>query len=146
MPRRPCHWPFLLVRYCRCESSCLNIAHSFMCHNNSVAATQRTRTIIQTLDPSRLRPLDFFDVSSKFHMHVTGPGPGYQPPFRAATTRGTVFQKVLVGSCYYRPPNPGAPSAAGDIRFRLTPGNDPASFIQGTIFECQTVYPGVHLS
>ncbi|KIM71680.1 hypothetical protein PILCRDRAFT_820866 [Piloderma croceum F 1598] len=42
------------------------------------------------------------------------------------------FPEGTRGFLYYCQPNPGAPLVAGQIRFRLTPGNDPASFIQGS--------------
>jgi len=87
-------------------------------------------TIIQTLDPSRLRPSDFIDTSSKLRVHVFGPG--CQHPFDGTYYALDRFPKGTRGFLYYHPPDPGAPPAAGHVRFRLTPGNDPATFIQGS--------------
>ena len=63
-------------------------------------------------------------------MHVTGPG--CQPSYHGSYYNRDRFPEGTRGFIYYRPPNPGTPSVAGNLRFRLTPGNNPASFIQGS--------------
>jgi hypothetical protein len=109
------------------------LEHSSVVHVSQQFKSQpprRTHTIIQTLDPSRLRPLDFIDASSKWYMRVTGLD--CHSCYNGSYTKRDRFPEGTRGFMYYCPPNPGAPSAAGGIRFRLTPGNDPASFIQGS--------------
>jgi len=59
-------------------------------------------------------------------------GPGCQHPFDGTYYALDRFPEGTRGFLYYHPPDPGAPPAAGHVRFRLTPGNDPATFIQGS--------------
>ncbi|KIM86875.1 hypothetical protein PILCRDRAFT_815309 [Piloderma croceum F 1598] len=91
--------------------------------------------MIQTLDPSRLRSSDFFDVSLRQMMQIwssTNPPLPFRTHYICDRNRYPRFPKGTHGFLYYQPPNPGAPPAAGHLRFRVTPGNDPASFIQGS--------------
>ncbi|KIM71683.1 hypothetical protein PILCRDRAFT_480979 [Piloderma croceum F 1598] len=58
-----------------------------------------------------------------------------------------ILLKVLVGSLYYHPPDPGAPLAAGHLRFCLTPRKRSCVFQPGQrSSNAKRFYPGVYLS
>jgi hypothetical protein len=103
-----------------------------MCHKQFKSRPRMKRPAIQTLDPSRLRSSDFIDASLVQNMcllsHLA------TIPFTTYYTQRNCdhFPTGTRGFLYYHPPNPGAPLVAGQVRFRLTPGNDPASFIHGS--------------
>jgi hypothetical protein len=58
--------------------------------------------------------------------------PGCRYPFRGAFRTGHRFPEGTRGFLYYDEPAAGVPPAAGELRFRVTPGNTPASFVQGS--------------
>jgi hypothetical protein len=99
-----------------------------MCTQQITPRHGRKGRIIQTLDPSRLRPSDFIDFSLRRpSLNISN----YKSS-QFTYSGGSRFPDDTCGFLYYQSPNPGAPPAAGDLRFRLTPGNDPASFNQGS--------------
>jgi hypothetical protein len=51
------------------------------------------------------------------------------------------FPEGTRGFLYYNPPKVGVPLAAGELRFRVTPGNNPASFVQGSDLLLETGLP-----
>jgi hypothetical protein len=51
------------------------------------------------------------------------------------------FPEGTRGFLYYNEPKAGVPPAAGDLRFRVTPGNTPASFVHGSDLLFQTGLP-----
>lgn len=92
----------------------------------------------RTLDPSRMEPSDFMDISfmnlpsigavssnnvepKKVHADSMGFGDTLAKPLPSRTR----------GFLYYHPPMPNAPPAAGEVRFRLTTGPDPGQFASG---------------
>ena len=104
-----------------------------MVHNLRCVAQQitprRKKNRLQTLDPSQLRPSDFIDFSLTKHPSLNISS---SQSFRFTYSSNSCFPDGTRGFLYYQSPIPGAPPAAGDLRFRLTPGNDPASFNQGS--------------
>jgi hypothetical protein len=70
------------------------------------------------------------DISLKSHM--TAYALGCKTTFRSQFHQGHRFPEGTRGFLYYNEPKAGAPPAAGDLRFRVTPGNTPASFVQGS--------------
>jgi hypothetical protein len=70
------------------------------------------------------------DISLKSHM--TAYAPGCKSSFRGLFHQDHRFPEGTHGFLYYNEPKAGAPPAAGDLRFRVTPGNTPASFVQGS--------------
>ncbi|KAI1787626.1 hypothetical protein LXA43DRAFT_701677 [Ganoderma leucocontextum] len=103
---------------------------------------------IRTLDPTRLTPDDFFDISSQtsvtLNVTLQGPEPGgdaavqatpdsiarFWAPYRA---RGGCFPPNTHGYFYYHVP-PHCPPIGGELRFRITPSQEPAtgSFAAGS--------------
>jgi len=57
---------------------------------------------------------------------------GCKSTFEGSYYRRQRFPEGTRGFLYYNEPKAGAPPAAGDLRFRVTPGNTPASFVQGS--------------
>ena len=112
----------------------MNMAHLFIQGITRQITSSRhkpysTRTI-QTLDPSRLRSSDFMDVSFAQYTRLCI---GNQDPVALFYfgARRIPFPDGTRGFLYYHSPGASVPPAAGELRFRLTSGNDPASFIQG---------------
>ena len=105
---------------------CRRFVHNLRCVTQQITLRcGYQKRLIQTLDPSQLRPSDFIDISLT-----------QQPRLSTLISRFRYyglsrFPDGTRGFLYYQPPNPGAPPAAGNLRFRLTPGNNPASFNQG---------------
>jgi len=93
-------------------------------------ASRQITPTIQTLDPSRLRSSDFIDISLRPRMHVYGLNP--QIPFQSFYYNSDYFPEGTRGFLYYHSPKAGVPPTAGEVRFRLTDGNDPASFVHGS--------------
>lgn len=98
-----------------------------------------------TYKPETLRATDYVDISSKvIFLHDT------RLIYDTIPNGGRAFPPGSHGFFYYYLP-PGAPSVAGQIRFRLTPTSSPDSFHQGTdlltTFGLPWTYhllPGVH--
>jgi hypothetical protein len=70
------------------------------------------------------------DISLKSRM--TAYALGCKSTFEGSYYRRQRFPEGTRGFLYYNEPKAGAPPAAGDLRFRVTPGNTPASFVQGS--------------
>ena len=66
---------------------------------------------------------------------------GCKSPFEGSFHQGHRFPEGTHGFLYYNEPKAGAPPAAGDLRFRVTPGNTPASFVQGSDLLWKTGLP-----
>src|SRR4051812_26499937 len=80
---------------------------------------------ISTLDPERLLPSDYMDLSGHFNrtpLRKTELSYSGSPIPFPPNTRGFFY--------YHR--DPALPPIAGQLRFRLTPKRDPASFAEGT--------------
>jgi len=108
-------------------------------YSSDVVDHQSRPKNIQTLHPSRLRSFDLMDVSLKFNMRVYGPGCQY--PFMGIYYGFHRFPEGTRGFLYYNSPKAGVPPAAGDLRFRLMPGNTPASFAEGSNLQLETGLP-----
>ena len=67
--------------------------------------------------------------------------PDYQFPFQGTYHFRNRFPEGTRGFLYYHSPPAGVPPAAGELRFRLTPGDDPASFDQGSDLQTETGLP-----
>jgi len=67
--------------------------------------------------------------------------PNYQLPFRCGYNTRKPFPEGTHGFLYYNSPPAGVSPAAGELRFRLTPGDDPASFDQGSDLQVDTGLP-----
>jgi hypothetical protein len=78
------------------------------------------------------------DLSLKSKMKVCGPGCQY--PFNS-TYYDNRFPEGTRGFLYYNSPKAGVPPAAGELRFRLMPGNTSASFVQGSDLQVETGLP-----
>ncbi|KAG6873065.1 hypothetical protein C0995_003371 [Termitomyces sp. Mi166 len=90
---------------------------------------------ISTLDPSHLQPTDFIDLSNRT-----------QPALRTSLNPPTVrtvlkYHKTIHSNLPFPPStqgflymytDPRLPILASQIRFRITPSNDPAQFASGT--------------
>ncbi|EIM83388.1 uncharacterized protein STEHIDRAFT_159969 [Stereum hirsutum FP-91666 SS1] len=108
--------------------------------------------VIQTLDQSRLKPSDFQDISGlkSFYLSTTFDNEGlsqkWEMRYTHYTTHGKPPRKFEVpfpegthGFLYYRPTNLLSPTRntqpsdgpAGQVYFRITKDNDPASFASG---------------
>ena len=68
-------------------------------------------------------------------------GPDCRLPFRGVYHSRNRFPEGTRGFLYYHLPPAGVPPAAGELRFRLTPGDDPASFDQGSDLQMETGLP-----
>ncbi|TFY59037.1 hypothetical protein EVG20_g7936 [Dentipellis fragilis] len=107
--------------------------------------TLRSRPWFSTLDPTRLSPDDYCDLSGKENVR---PLPEYKQNKSAETTsfylmryfRRLPFPPGTHGFFYFHPtstprasdgPNDRPASYPGELRFRLTQTNDPASFAEG---------------
>jgi len=90
--------------------------------------------LIQTLDPSKLRPSDFVDMSGNRHTTtVYTPDsnfivPAYYPATKESKYRP--FPRHTCGFFYYHSPS-NLPPTAGELRFRITHTSDPTSFADG---------------
>jgi len=89
--------------------------------------------MIQTLDPSRLVPSDFIDLSLKCGIRIR-PLHSRKSIWFAEPDQGQ-FPAEARGFLYYHPPTGNSPPAAGEIRFRLTSGDNPESFQVGRDFQ-----------
>ncbi|TBU54995.1 hypothetical protein BD310DRAFT_951062 [Dichomitus squalens] len=103
----------------------------------------RQYRIVRTLDPTKLTPSDYVDFSEKFIPRVNIVTQSSHPedatnllPQRlsagviATGFRDRRFPPNTAGFLYYHTP-PYSPPLAGEVRFRVTPSPDPASFTQG---------------
>lgn len=93
---------------------------------------------IRTLDPSRLTSSDFLDLSTKnsttlYVADLQGRVNTEYRPCNILSQRGTRFPSGVQGFLYYHHPPPDLPTA-GEVRFRITSSNDPASWASGTDF------------
>ncbi|TBU39646.1 hypothetical protein BD309DRAFT_1003603 [Dichomitus squalens] len=99
---------------------------------------------IRTLDPTKLTPSDYVDFSMHHQPSITivtrpsKPNDASDPlPQGLITTvsgrvfRGRMFPPNTAGFLYYHTP-PYSPPLAGEVRFRITPSPDPASFSEGS--------------
>jgi hypothetical protein len=76
-----------------------------------------------------LRPSDFIDASSQSCIIAYGRDKSiFQTHYHCYSN----FPEGTRGFLYYHSPEASDPPTAGEIRFRLTTGNDPASFNQGS--------------
>ncbi|KDQ60099.1 hypothetical protein JAAARDRAFT_595724 [Jaapia argillacea MUCL 33604] len=93
---------------------------------------------LRTLDPNKLTPADFVDISSRKNFSVKGP---VLPDGKASQSPVLFFRMGMRSRCQPFPPNtrgffyfyhdPDAPKLLSSIRFRLTESKDPASFSAG---------------
>ena len=103
--------------------------------------TSRIRpATIQTLDPSKLSSSEFIDASLKLEIRAYGRDKSL---FRMHYHGHSRFPEGTRGFLYYHSPEASDPPIAGEIRFRLTPGNDPAYFTHGSDLLCPNGLPWV---
>ncbi|KAF8886206.1 hypothetical protein BD779DRAFT_637205 [Infundibulicybe gibba] len=100
---------------------------------------------VSSLNPQRLLPSDFLDLSGKSWQSIrtasTPPHPLQVAPLRYVSRRSPdigylvhdPFPPGTHGFLYYHSPPNLAPTA-GEIRFRITHTNDPSSFRQALIY------------
>ncbi|KAM5537477.1 hypothetical protein V8D89_008804 [Ganoderma adspersum] len=94
------------------------------------------RRRISTLDPTKLTPDDYVDLSCRYSVHVTLSAHDYNPAYNASASISPTgwpdrtFPPDIRGFLYYRAP--WGPPLAGELRFRVTPTPDPASFATGS--------------
>ena len=105
--------------------------------------TKGPRRKIRTLDPSKLVEDDYIDFSLKVRPALgillrrdLSSDPSYQRPFRSADFSAHLwssdrFPPGTHGFLYYHVPPCSSP-LSGELRFRLTPSRDPASFAEGS--------------
>ena len=67
--------------------------------------------------------------------------PDYRSPFQSRYHGHNCFPEDTRGFLYYHSPAAGVPPAAGELRFRLTPRDDPASFDKGSDLQMETGLP-----
>jgi hypothetical protein len=79
------------------------------------------------------------DVSLKTRM--TAYYPCVLPAFNGRYHGDQRFPEGTRGFLYYSEPKAGIPPAAGELRFRVIPGNTPASFAQGHDLQLKTGLP-----
>ncbi|KAF8867828.1 hypothetical protein BD779DRAFT_1685257 [Infundibulicybe gibba] len=99
---------------------------------------RRTKRVISTLDQRMLRHSDFCDISNLTTSVVTIRSSTLgcaRLKYCASRKRGEKFRDLTFpvgthGFFYYYSP-PGLPYFAGEVRFRITPSTDPASFATG---------------
>ncbi|TFK35890.1 hypothetical protein BDQ12DRAFT_267695 [Crucibulum laeve] len=99
-------------------------------HQRSVR--RRVRPQISTFDPARLVPEDYFDLSSRIAPNIkisTAPTP--LNPYYDVRNRAYLPYPPGTRGFYYFHSDPSLPAAAAQIRFRVTPSPDPASFSEG---------------
>jgi hypothetical protein len=107
--------------------------------SQQIASRIRLATI-QTLDPSKLSSSEFIDASLKLKIRAYGRDKSF---FNANYHGCSKFPEGTRGFLYY---HSSGPPAAGQIRFRLTPGNDPAYFTHGSDLLCPNGLPwAIHL-
>ncbi|KAG5638633.1 hypothetical protein H0H81_011352 [Sphagnurus paluster] len=90
----------------------------------------RRRVPVQTLDPRRLMPTDFVDVSNQKYVVLPITSPTSDINLLAGSTC-LRFPPHSHGFLYYRR-EPSLPATTGEVRLRLTASNDPALFESGT--------------
>ncbi|KAF8335215.1 hypothetical protein F5887DRAFT_1079293 [Amanita rubescens] len=84
--------------------------------------------ILGTLNLSKLSHTDFLDVSNKSARNIW-----FKHSPRATMIRSRVgFPGNTQGFFYYHVPPPHLPPAMGQLRFRITPNNDPSTFNSGS--------------
>jgi hypothetical protein len=128
----------IIVFYCACQpieqSGC-----RFASTMSDIKASTKNRILkanISTLHPRLLQETDYLDISSQSMISLRGSRkknrPGYLPiEMRYYPRDPQPFPPGSHGFLYYITP-PGLPPTAGEIRFRITPTNSPASFHLGT--------------
>jgi hypothetical protein len=79
------------------------------------------------------------DVSLMIEMGVYGPDS--RVCFKGRYHGHNRFPEGTRGFLYYNSPKVGVPLAAGELRFRVTPGDTPASFVQGSDLLLETGLP-----
>ena len=94
---------------------------------------------LTTLDPQRLTPACYTDLSGKGSFCIHTPNQtgkkskpismGRKLPLEPAGP--AIFPPNTAGFLYYHPPPAGAPDIAGQIRFRVTNSRSPESFHKG---------------
>ena len=94
---------------------------------------KKRSAVIRTLDPSRLAPSDFIDASLKTGLTFKSYN-CKEVAWLCTEPIATRFPAGTRGFLYYHLPTDSMPSAAGEIRFRLTPGDNPQSFKLGNDF------------
>ncbi len=91
---------------------------------------------ITTLDPTKLTSDDYIDLSSRAMVYTMLSAHNYNPAHSACACIGSkgwpieMFPPDTRGFLYYR--TPWGPPIAGELRFRLTPTPDPATFSMGS--------------
>ena len=73
--------------------------------------------------------------------HLTAHALGCKSTFRGTYHSDQCFPEGTRGFLYYDEPKAGVPPAAGELRFRVIPGNTPASFVQGSDLLLETGFP-----
>ncbi|KIM74149.1 hypothetical protein PILCRDRAFT_826517 [Piloderma croceum F 1598] len=116
----------------------VTLSRSFPSCQFYATSSHRQLRITHTLDPSRLQASDFMDLSYAKgpYIRVILPNDNSfrQPSFRTMYSfknKGISFPPGSQGFFYYHTPMPDVPALAGEVRFRLTNGNDPALFLSG---------------
>jgi hypothetical protein len=110
-------------------------------------ASKRTRMkrVISTLNPEKLLPSDFVDISRwkhstfasspthvpRSHSYEPAKHPTFNITFEMKRDSFIPFPQSTCGFLYYHSP-PDLPPSAGQLRFRLTPNNQPSSFANGS--------------
>ncbi len=91
---------------------------------------------ITTLDPAKLTSDDYIDLSSRAIVYTMLSAHNYNPAHSACACISSfgwpneMFPPDTRGFLYYR--TPWGPPLAGELRFRLTPTPDPATFSTGS--------------
>lgn len=103
-------------------------------------ACRRLTRHVRTLDPNKLSPSDYIDLSTRHQPDVTfivwSPDPKRAQMPLLGRVSGKAFPNErfppnATGFLYYHIP-PHSPPLAGEVRFRIIPSPDPASFAAGT--------------
>ncbi|KAF8074031.1 hypothetical protein FPV67DRAFT_1480389 [Lyophyllum atratum] len=85
---------------------------------------------LRTLDPHRIQPQDFIDVSNYTRPRVKFRSHDVILSYRKTISGNTPFPPNSHGFLYYHH-DPKLPVTTGEVRLRLTAGDDPAGFHKG---------------
>jgi hypothetical protein len=91
---------------------------------------KRRSTVVRTLDPSQPLPSDLIDISHLSRIIVSAPNCTGHGRLRVGPD-GSRLPEVTRGFIYYHSPT-DIPPTAGEVRFRLTSGDNPESFKMGS--------------
>ncbi|KAI0064514.1 hypothetical protein BV25DRAFT_1822876 [Artomyces pyxidatus] len=126
-------WPVLLRRTDRMLRSC-SVRSLSLTNSKKLPPRRGDVTLIRTLDPKRLQREDFVDLSHRLRR-------GYGIPSVSSNAMAVCgytssekrdpFPGGTRGFFYYHPPTP-PDTILGEVRFRVTASDDPASFSTGS--------------